>query len=103
MGNFARLLGNNIRDCLKKQNKTIEEFSNDMGYSIQEGYKIIEGRILIPPNELNKISNYLHCEKESLLLENSNLDKYQFSNQENLDFILDLIDDYIYLRENIAI
>ena len=66
---------------------------------------IIEGKVIIPPFELEKIAKVLGITKSELL--NREADglvpdlQYmkEFNNPDNLDRILDLMDEYVELKE----
>lgn len=69
--------------------------------------RLIDGRLLISPNGMKQIADFLHVKKKDLLKAN---DDYlipqlqymkEFKNKDNLDQILDLLDDYIELKESV--
>ena len=68
-------------------------------------WNVIEGKVIIPPVELDKIASFLKTTKGELINhESDNLVpdlQYmkEFSNPDNLDRILDLMDEYVELRE----
>ncbi len=107
MANFGRMLGVNIDVLMRKMHVTPEMFAKQLGYSVKDVYNILEGKVMIPPSQLNGITEYLGTTKEWLLSENNDIDipdlQYmkEFSNPDNLDKILDLIDEYIELKEAI--
>lgn len=76
-----------------------------MGYSIKDVWNVIEGKVIIPPVELEKIagllettkSELINCESDTLVPDLQYMK--EFSNHDNLDRILDLMDEYVELRE----
>ena len=84
--------------------KAIYEYTKDHDfYKIKGG--VIEGKVIIPPVELDKIARLLQMTKGELINhESDNLVpdlQYvkEFSNPDNLDRLLDLMDEYVELRE----
>ena len=106
MANVGRKLGVNIR-ALLEANISLDSFAEHLGYSIKDVWNIIEGKIIVPPIELERISKLLGTTKEDLL--NNKTDSLvpdlqymkEFSNLDNLDKILDLMDEYVELIEAI--
>lgn len=76
-----------------------------MGYSIKDVWNVIEGKVIIPPVELEKIagllettkSELINCESDTLVPDLQYMK--ELSNPDNLDRILDLMDEYVELRE----
>lgn len=107
MANVGRKLSVNIRTCMLEANISPDNFAKQLGYSIKDAWNIIEGKIVIPPFELEKIASFLGTTKSELI--NREVDSLvpdlqymkEFSNPENLDIILDLMDEYVELKEAI--
>ena len=105
MANAIRKIGINIRICMQEANITRERFAEHFGYSIKDVCNIIEGKVIIPPVELEKIADFLSTTKNELI--NKESDSLipdlqymkEFSNPDNLDKILDLMDEYVELKE----
>ncbi len=105
MANVGRKLGVNIRTCMLESNISLDSFAEHMGYSMKDVWNVIEGKVIIPPVELDKIASFLkttkreliHCESDSLVPDLQYMK--EFSNPDNLDRILDLMDEYVELRE----
>lgn len=105
MANAGRKLGVNIRTCMLEADISPESFARHLGYSMKDVWNIIEGKVIIPPVELEKIASFLETTKHELI--NCESDylvpdlQYmkEFSNPEHLDRILDLMDEYVELRE----
>lgn len=105
MANVGRKLGVNIRAFMLEANISLDSFAKHLGYSIKDAWNIIEGKIIVPPIELERISNLLGTTKDDLI--NCKTDSLvpdlqymkEFNNQDNLDRILDLMDEYVELRE----
>ena len=105
MANVGRKLGVNISTCMLEANISPDSFAKHLGYSIKDVWNVIEGKVIIPPVELDKIASFLKTTKSELINhESDNLVpdlQYmkEFSNPDNLDRILDLMDEYVELRE----
>ena len=107
MANVGRMLGANIYALMQKTNTSLDSFEEKMGYSVKDVWNVIEGKVLIPPVELEKIANILGTTKKELMdfsadyavpeLQYMN----NFSNPDHLDLILDLMDEYVECREAI--
>lgn len=107
MVNTARKIGINIRRRMLEINLSPDKCAEYLGYSIKDMWNVIEGKVIVPPVELVKIANVLGTTKGNLLnQESENLIpdlSYTkgFSNPDSLDKVLDLIDDYVELREEL--
>lgn len=105
MANVGRKLGVNIRTCMLEANISLDSFAKHLGYSIKDVWNVIEGKVIIPPIELDKIASLLGTTKSDLINRKSDslISDLQymkeFSNPDNLDKILDLMDEYVELRE----
>lgn len=105
MANVGRKHGVNIRTCMLEANISLDSFAKHLGYSIKDVWNVIEGKVIIPPVELDKIASLFETTKSELINRESDtlvLDlQYmkEFSNPDNLDRILDLMDEYVELRE----
>ena len=105
MANIRRKLGINVFELMQKTGISLESFAEQMGYSIKDTWSIIEGRKFLPPRELERIAKCLGASKSELVNYQTNckLPELQymkeFSNPENLDKILDLMDEYVECRE----
>ncbi len=105
MANVGRKLGVNIRTCMLETNISLDNFARHLGYSIKDVWNVIEGKVIISPAELDKIASLLKTTKSELI--NHEADSLvpdlqyikEFSNPDNLDRILDLMDEYVELRE----
>lgn len=105
MANVGRKLGVNIRTCMLEANISPDNFAKQLGYSAKDVWNIIEGKIVIPPVELEKIASFFGTTKCDLM--NREADSLvpdlqymkEFSNPDNLDKILDLMDEYVELKE----
>ncbi len=105
MANVGRKLGANIRTCMLEANISLDNFAKHFGYTIKDVWNVIEGKVIIPPVELEKIASFLDTTKSELL--NRESDSLipdlqymkEFSNPDNLDIILDLMDEYVELKE----
>lgn len=105
MANIGRKLGVNIRTRMLEAGTSPDSFARHLGYSMKDVWNVIEGKVIIPPVELDKIASFLKTTKSELL--NSESDNLvsdlqymkEFSDSANLDRILDLMDEYVELRE----
>lgn len=108
MANICRKLGVNIYTLMKKANISPESFAGHCGYTLKDTWNIIEGKIMLPPSELEKISNFLDTTRDYLLNQETDVlvpelqYMKEFSNPDNLDHILDLMDEYVELRESVS-
>lgn len=102
----SRMLGRNIQLDMEKLGIPEMEFASKLGYSLSELRKIFEGKMLMARHDLEKIAMQLNESYEKLIQIRSK-DEYEsifdcmgcFSDDENEDKILDLIDTYIELKE----
>ena len=105
MANAIRKIGINIRMCMQEANISYKSFAKHFGYSVKDVWNVMEGKVIIPPVELEKIADFLNTTKSELI--NKESDSLipdlqymkEFSNPDNLDKILDLMDEYVELKE----
>lgn len=105
MANICRKIGFNIDSFMKKAGISIESFAKQFGYTMKDVHNIVEGKVMLPPQELEQICSYLgitkenliHAEADSLVPELQYMN--EFSNPDNLDKILDLVDLYVEFKE----
>ena len=107
MANLYRKIGANVYSFMQKANITPEEIAEKMSYSIKDVWNVIEGKVMIPPAEIRKMAMMLGVTKEELLTNEPerlvpNLEfMKEVSNPDNLDKVLDLMDEYVEIREAI--
>lgn len=107
MASIGRKLGVNIFTLMQDSGISREEMAEKLDYTYRDMCRILEGKLLLPPVEINKIAKILGKTKKELL--NYEADKIvpelqymkEFSDTDNLDKILDLLDDYVELKEAI--
>lgn len=105
MANVGRKLGVNISTCIREADISLDSFAKHLGYSMKDVWNVIEGKVIIPPAELDKMASILKTTKSELINHESDslVPELQymkgFSNPDNLDRILDLMDEYVELRE----
>lgn len=105
MANGGRKLGVNIRMCMLEADISLDSFAKHLEYSIKDVWNVIEGKIIISPLELDKIASLLETTKRELVNRESDslASDWQymeeFGNPDHLDKILDLMDEYVELRE----
>lgn len=105
MANVGRKLGVNISTRMLEADISLDSFAKHLGYSMKDVWNVIEGKVIIPPVELDKMASLLKTKKSELM--NHEPDSLvselqymkEFSNPDNLDRILDLMDEYVELRE----
>lgn len=105
MTNVGRKLGVNIFTVMQKSGISREELSQRLQCSYREVCRILEGKIMLPPRRIADIASALGTTKHDLL--NLQADKAvpeleymkEFSDLDNLDMILDLMDEYVDLKE----
>ncbi len=107
MANLYRKIGVNVYNFMQKAKLTPEELAERMSYSLKDIWNVIEGKVMIPPVEIDKLASMLSVAKEDLVSNESerlvpNLEfMKEFSNPNSLDRVLDLMDEYVELREAI--
>lgn len=107
MANLCRKIGVNIYTFMRNTGTTPEKMAEELKYSLKDMWNIIEGKVMVPPVELERIAEVLGTSKEELIGHNAdalapNLAfMNEFSNPDNLDKILDLMDEYVEVKEAI--
>lgn len=105
MANVARKLGVNINISMLEADISLDSFAGHLGYSKKDAWNVIEGKVVVPPVELRKIADFLGTTKDELFNRESDslVPELQymkeFSDPDNLDRILDLMDEYVELKE----
>ena len=102
----SRMLGRNIQLDMEKHDISEAEFASNLGFSIAELKKILEGKMLLAKKDVENIAQHLQETYDELVRERTR-EEYEsifdcmgsFSNEENEDKILNLIDMYIELKE----
>ena len=105
MANVGRKLGVNIFTLMQNSGISREELAEKLNYTYRDMCRILEGKLMLTPVEIGKIAELFGKTKKELL--SYEADKFfpelqymkQFSNTDNLDKILDLLDDYVELKE----
>ena len=107
MANLGRKLGVNIMTSMQTSKVDLDSFAEQLGYSVKDVWNIIEGKVVIPPSDLERIASLLGTTKKDLIERESDSlipdlqYMKEFSDPENLDKILDLMYEYVELREAI--
>lgn len=104
--NYSRVIGFNIQLELKAKSINLVEFGKIIDFSESDIYRLIEGRLFLPPSQLKKIAKVLDISMDRLLVKRT-LEEYnllnpffsEFEDDTNLEFILDIIDTYVDLAE----
>ena len=98
MANLGRKLGVNIMTSMQTSKVDLDSFAEQLGYSVKDVWNIIEGKVVIPPSDLERIASLLGTTKKDLIERESDSlipdlqYMKEFSDPENLDKILDLMD-----------
>ena len=105
MANIGRKLGVNIFTLMQNSGISRENLAVKLNYTYRDMCRILEGRVMLSPVEIEKIAGALGKTKKELLdfEEDKLVPELQymkeFNNTGNLDKILDLLDDYVELKE----
>ncbi len=107
MARTGRKLGANIAILMREAGISYEELATRLNFTLRDVSRLIEGRLLLPPRVLQEVADalgrtkeeLLHCETKNVLPELQYMK--EFENPDNLDKILDLLDEYIELRESL--
>lgn len=105
MANVGRKLGVNIFTLMQNSGISREDLAGKLNYTYRDMCRILEGKLMLPPVEIENIAELFGKTKKELLSHEA--DKFvpelqymkEFSNPDNLDKILDLLDDYVELKE----
>ena len=105
MANIGRKLGVNIFTLMQNSGISREDLAVKLNYTYRDMCRILEGRVMLSPVEIEKIAGALGKTKKELL--DFEADKLvpelqymkEFNNTGNRDKILDLLDDYVELKE----
>ena len=107
MANLYRRIGANVYTFMQKAELTPEAFAEKMSYSLKDVWNVIEGKVMIPTVEIKRLTLMLGLSGEDLvnneterLVPNTEF-MMEFSNPESLDKVLDLMDEYVEIREAI--
>lgn len=104
--NYSRIIGDNIAIELKNRGLDAGELLKPLGYSESMADKLLEGRLLLAPDELGDIADALQVDVEKLVSLRSpgeyvNL-VHNMGENENLEvynFVLDTFNMYADLKE----
>ena len=77
MANTGRKIGVNIFTLMQNAGLSREELATKLSYSYRDMCRILEGKLMLPPVEVKK----------------------EVSDTKNLEKILDLLDEYVDLKE----
>ena len=109
MNKISRNVGMGLYSSIRSCGITVEDAAKRIGYSVRDLRRVLEGRLFLSPSELEKISNIFGTTSESLiafvpdgncLLPELEYNK-EFSSNDNLHLIIDLLDEYIELKEQV--
>lgn len=94
MTNLYRKIGGNIYAIMQKEKVSPEELASAMQYSLKDIWNIIEGKVMLPPAEIKRIASVLNVSIEELVDKEPSVS--------GTDKVLDLIDEYVEIRESIG-
>ena len=102
-----RIIADNCRVLMQKNGISKEKFAEALGYSAADVDKLLEGRLLITEKDLEDIADFLGAGKEDISAEWDSMDYnvegcmhgLPFSEDENRDKVLDILETYIDLKE----
>ena len=105
MANIGRNLGVNIFVLMQNSGISREDLAEKLNYTYRDMCRILEGKLMLPPVEIEKIAKFFGKTKKELL--NYKADKLvpelqymeEFSSIDNLNKILDMLDNYVELKE----
>ena len=103
---YTRMVGRNIQLIMKEKNIEKNEMANRLHYSYAEICRLLEGKLLLLPQQMKEIANLLGVQTLDLKRERSR-EEYGafsdcmgfFSDETKEDDILDIIDMYIDVKE----
>ena len=107
MADVGRKIGVNIFTLMQNAGISREELAEKLDYSYRDMCRVLEGKLMLPPIEIKRIADLFGMTKKELI--NYEVDKFvpelqymkEFSDTNNLDKILDLLDEYVDLKEAI--
>lgn len=106
MASNLRLLGNNIKCMADKNELDANGLASACELSLSDIHRVYEGRLVLTPVQISAIARTLGCSINQLIVRPKNFISFgecfgKFKNPRNEDKILNIIDDYIDLRESI--
>ena len=106
MASNLRSFGYNIETIAKKKNVDINAIADVCRLSINDVRRVFEGRLVLTPIQVSAIASILGCSIDQLLSTPKGFVSYgecmgEFKSPENEEKILNIIDDYIDLKESI--
>ena len=101
-----RRLGQNIKKASLEKYASTEAVAQAISLSVADVTRVFEGRLLLSPVKLKELSKLIGTSVRELLDVTGEYDFVEcmgtFTNKENEDKILDMIDNYIDLLEAIS-
>ena len=103
---YSRIVGQNIQLVLQQKGIRLEELAQQLGYSLIDLHRIIEGVLLIDGNEIKEFANILKVELSELLDQRDETEYRgllhcmgEYHDAKNKEKILDYMDMYIGIEE----
>lgn len=102
----ARMLGNYVHQLAESKNINTEQMCKILGFTEQQLFAFFKGRTFVSFPQLTKLANEFNVSVDSLLsgdekTYNATVVRCMndFSDPKNREFILDIIDDYIDVKD----
>ena len=105
MNHKGRVFGQNLDYFMEKRGITVKKLADELGYTENEVYRIIDARQYVDLEEKKNISKVLDVSLEELETEDSAIEnpglecRGKFSKREYKNLILDLFDAYCDIQE----
>lgn len=88
-----RQLGNMIQKLIQEKNIKSKEITNLLNCNLEQLENIYKGRIFLSFNQLDMLANFLNVSIDTLL--NGNI---EYDETKGVEKVLDIIDDYLRLK-----
>lgn len=89
-----RLIGNHIQHLALENNISISELSDILQCEEKQIKLFFKGRAIVSYQQLQKLSEFFSVSIQELLQDSGNIDK-------DKEFILDIIDDYMDIKDSL--
>ena len=101
MNDFHKI-GSFIKLKMMEQNKSIQSLAEESGYSTKDIGKILDGRLVLSPKQIEEIAGILDLDINEMIncIDVDSIEYVgEFTKEENKDKLLDYIDRYVDLKE----
>lgn len=103
---YSRIVGQNIQLVLQQKGLRLEDLAQQLGYSLIDLHRIVEGVLLIDGDEIREFASVLKVELSELLNQRDETEYRgllhcmgEYHDAKNKDKILDYMDMYIRIEE----